>query len=276
MNKGIALGLSVLALVSLALAQSTMAKPVQIGTCKISGKLGSYKMTPAIKGQLTIQTNLPGPGFFNGNNPKSIKDGFEYCLAANIANRLGIPKVVVQNVGWDAMVAGQTKKFDFALSQISITPERKKVVDFSTPYYSSGIGILVRTGQEFQAADIASKRIGIQQGTTAEALVNGKIKPTQKIRVYPDVAGGFTALVAGQIDAFIVDTSIVLSKATESKGALAVIGQYETDDMYGALFLKGSKNRAVINKILAEMIKDGTVKKLAAQYVDAAKVPFWK
>ena len=54
----------------------------------------------------------------------------------------------VVNVAWDALVAGQTKDFDFALSEISITDERKKVVDFSVPYFRSDIGVLVKKGTE--------------------------------------------------------------------------------------------------------------------------------
>ena len=68
----------------------------------------------------------------------------EYCMAAEIAWRAGYDKMEVVNVGWDPLVTGQTSDFDLALSQISITDERKKVVDFSIPYFYSDIGVLVR------------------------------------------------------------------------------------------------------------------------------------
>ena len=55
---------------------------------------------------------------------------------------------MVVNVAWDALVAGQTKDFDLALSEISITDERKKVVDFSVPYFNSDIGVLVKKGTD--------------------------------------------------------------------------------------------------------------------------------
>ena len=72
-------------------------------------------------------------------------------MAANIAHRAGLDKLEVVNVAWDALVAGQTKDFDLALSQISITDERKKVVDFSVPYFSSDIGVLVKKGTKVDA-----------------------------------------------------------------------------------------------------------------------------
>ena len=69
----------------------------------------------------------------------------EYCMAAEIAWRAGYDKLEVVNVGWDPLVAGQTSGYDLALSEVSITEDRKKVVDFSIPYFSSDIGVLTRS-----------------------------------------------------------------------------------------------------------------------------------
>ena len=93
-------------------------------------------------------------------------------MAANIAHRAGLDKVEVVNVAWDALVAGQTKNFDLALSQISITDERKKVVDFSVPYFSSDIGVLVKKGTKVDETSIKGMRIGVQQATTGADFVD--------------------------------------------------------------------------------------------------------
>ena len=107
-------------------------------------------------------------------------------MAANIANRLGLDKVGVVNVAWDALVAGQTKNYDLALSQATITDERKKVVDFSVPYFSSDIGVLVKKGTAVDAASIKGLRIGVQQATTGATFVDEKLKPTTPAKVFPD------------------------------------------------------------------------------------------
>lgn len=267
-------------LASLGMAQT------RIGNCEVTGQKGQFPIRPAVAGQLTVQTNLPGPGFWNGNSPTTIKDGFEYCLAANIAHRAGLDKVVVQNVAWDALIAGQTRNFDFALSQITITEARKRVVDFSRPYFSSDIGVLVRAADKakFNApASLKTARLGVQQATTAAKFLSDTLKHPQNLtRVFPDVAAGFTALRAGQIDAFIIDTSIVLSEAGKSNGALAVVGQFKTGENYGALFAKGNANRAQIDKIMEALEKDGTLKKLTQTYlakewgIDPTSVPVWQ
>jgi polar amino acid transport system substrate-binding protein len=246
-----------------------------IGNCEVTGAKGSSPFTPAKAGQLTVEVNLPAPGFWNGDTPETIKDGFEYCMAADIAHRAGFDKVEVVNVAWDALVAGQTKNFDLALSQISITDERKKVVDFSIPYFSSDIGVLVKKGTKVDSAAMKGMRIGVQQATTGADFVDQKLKPTTPAKVFPDTPSMFTALQAGQIDVAMTDTAIVLQQAAVSDGRFEVVGQYVTGETYGALYPKGSANEAVLNKIIGDLIADGTVKQLAIKYLggDPTSVP---
>ncbi len=271
-----------LAAAVIALAFVRPAAADMIGNCELTGQKGAFPLTPARPGQITVEVNLPAPGWWNGDTPESIKDGYEYCMAAEIAHRAGLDKVQVVNVAWDALVAGQTKDFDFALSEISITPERKKVVDFSIPYFNSDIGVLVKKGTQLDSEKMKSARIGVQQATTGADFVHNKLKPTTPEKVFPDTPSMFTALMAGQIDAAMTDTAIVLGQAAVSNGTMEVIGQYSTGETYGALYPKNSPNEATFNKIIQSMIDDGTLKKLAAKYLAAAwgtdptTVPYFK
>ncbi len=268
------------ALVLLALARPAAAD--MIGNCEVTGQKGAFPLTPARAGQITVEVNLPAPGWWNGDTPESIKDGYEYCMAANIAHRAGLDKVQVVNVAWDALVAGQTKDFDFALSEISITDERKKVVDFSVPYFSSDIGVLVKKGTEVDSDKMKSLRIGVQQATTGADFVAGKLKPTTPAKVFADTPGMFTALMAGQIDAAMTDTAIVLGQAAASNGAMTVAGQYSTGETYGALYPKASPNKETFDKIIQSLIDDGTLKALAVKYLaqawgaDPTAIPYFK
>jgi polar amino acid transport system substrate-binding protein len=249
-----------------------------IGNCAVSGVAGSIALTPAKAGQLTVEVNLPAPGFWNGDTPESIKDGFEYCLAADIAHRAGLAKVAVVNVAWDALVAGQTKNFDLALSQISITDERKKVVDFSVPYFSSDIGVLAKKAAKVDGTSIKAMRIGVQQATTGADFVDQQLKPSTPAKVFPDTPSMFTALQAGQIDVAMTDTAIVLQQAAASGGLFEVVGQYTTGESYGALYPKGSANEAALNKALEAIMADGTMKALSTKYLggDPATIPHFK
>src|SRR4051795_104459 len=98
----------------------------KIGNCDITSKPNSISITPVKSGTLTVQTTLPAPGWWNGTTPESIKDGYEYCMAAELANMAGLDSVTVQNVSFDQLVAGHTNNYDLALAEITITPERDK------------------------------------------------------------------------------------------------------------------------------------------------------
>ena len=89
------------------------------------------------------------------------------------------------------------------------------------------------------------------------------------------------AVAAGQIDAAIADTAIVLAFAKQSAGALEVAGQYKTGEQYGALYPKGSPNAAAVNQIIEQLRSDGTLDKLSQTWLgpafggDPAKVPYF-
>ncbi len=241
-----------------------------IGNCEVSGEKGSIPIAaPAKAGQLTVEVSLPAPIWWNGDTPEAIKDGMEYCMAAEIAWRAGYDKLEVINVGWDALIAGQTEGFDLAMSQISITEERKKVHDFSVSYFNSDIGVLARTDAPVDERSIKSAKVGVQQATTGASFAQGTLGLTD-VQVYPDQGDMFTALRAGQIDAAMTDTSIVLAEEVANPGKVAVVGQYKTGEAYGAIYPKGNANNATIDKIIQSMIDDGTMSKLGAKYLAAA------
>ncbi|WP_395022882.1 ABC transporter substrate-binding protein [Dongia sp.] len=253
----------------------------KIGNCDVVGPKGSIPIaSPAKAGQLTVEVSLPAPIWWNGDTPEAIKDGMEYCLAAEIAFRAGFEKLEVVNVGWDPLVTGQTSGFDLAMSEISITDERKKVVDFSVPYFSSDIGVLSRTDKPIDDKNIKEVTVGVQQATTGATFATDTLKLT-KVQVYPDQGDMFTALRAGQIDAAITDTSIVLAEEVRGEGKIKVPGQYKTGESYGALYPKGGANNATIDKIIQSIIDDGTMKKLGEKYLaaawgkDPATLPYW-
>ncbi len=250
------------------------------GDCKVSGRKGAYPITPAIPGQLTVETGLPAPGWWNGESPDTIRDGFEYCMAANIAYRGGLDKVAVVNVSFAQLLGGQTRGFELALTQASITEERRKAVDFSIPYFASDIGVLVRKGTRVDSQTMKSFRIGVQQATTAVDFAADRIKPTQPLRVYPGLSATYAALASGQVDAVVYDTAQVLNQAALSAGTMVVVAQYSTGESYGAIFPKGSPNETAINRIIQSLKDDGTLAALSAEYlakswgVDPAKIPY--
>ena len=264
MKKTLLAAVAILAMVGAASAAN------MIDNCEVTGEKGSMKIDkPAQPGQLTLETNLPAPIWYNGDTPELIKDGMEYCMAAEIAWRAGLDKVKLVPVEWDALIAGQTHDFDLAMSEISITDERKKVHDFSTAYFNSDIGVLTKADAPVDATTIKKAKIGVQQATTGAAFVTEKLGVAAP-QVYPDAGSMFAALTAGQIDVAMTDTSIVLAQEVQGGGKLKVVGQYKTGETYGAIYPKGNPNNATIDKIISAMVADGTMAKLSGKYLAAA------
>lgn len=259
-------------------AATTTAAPSG-GTCKTAadayvktvGDVKSFK--PATPDTLTLVTSLPGPGFFEGSDtdPTKIKSGYEYDIAVAMEKAFGLHKLVIENKPFDAIVAGQVTNYDVALSQISITCDRAKVVDFSMPYFQSNQGVLVKKG--FKVPDLATAkkiRWGVQTSTTAVDLL--KAIGAKNVASYKDLPTGYTALQAGQVDAFLIDTAINLGEAARSNGALEVVAQFDQPggpDQYGAIIPKGSANTGAINAALKQLIDSGDLQRLATKDLTA-------
>lgn len=234
---------------------------------------------PATPGVLTVATNLPGPGFWDGNSPSAMAGGFEYGMAQYMARALHL-RLEIINVGWDGLVAGEVKGFDLALSTINITPARQKVALFSVPYFASNQGVLVRAGAKVTDANARTLKWGVEQSSTSYDYLTGELKPLTPPRVYQDQPSMFAALAAHQIDAVLLDTVEVLAEAKQAGGALQVVGQYRTGGVYGALLPKDSANLGIVNTLIRQMESNGTLTRLDKQYLvpefgqDPATIPY--
>jgi polar amino acid transport system substrate-binding protein len=239
---------------------------------------------PVKAGTLSVVTSLPGPNFWGTTaaevDPDKIKSGIEFDLANLIAAKCGL-KMSFVNVGFDALVAGQIdpKTYDITLSQVTITADRAKVVDFSQGYFKADQGLLVKKGTAVKSWDDVKKlTVGVQASTTGEAFVTSTDHPASKldkVKSFPDLASAYAALNAGQVDAVIMDTPINLGQASQSSGALEVVGQFTTGEEYGAIYGKGNGKKAIFDPIIQGFLDDGTVNKLIAKYLggDPSTVP---
>lgn len=252
------------------------------GECQVYGDAGSITLDTVVADTLTVQTNLPSPGWWKGTSPESIDGGFEYCLAANIAHRAGLSKLNVINASFDALVAGQTKNFDIAMAQVSITPEREEVVQFSAPYFDSNVAVMAKADSGITQENIQSKKIGVALGTTSVPFVQDVLKPTTPASVFQETDAMVTGVSSGQIDAAIQDTATLLGFAGASDGALEVVGQYQTGEQYGAIYPKDSPNTAAMDEAIDAMAADGTLDSLSADWLgptlggDPAAIPVFK
>ena len=248
-----------------------------------SATAGTVDCKPIKAGVLSVVTSLPGPNFWGTTetDPGAIKTGLEYDMANDIAAKCGL-KMEFRNEGFDAIVAGQIPEgsYDISLSQITITDDRAKVVDFSNGYFKADQGVLVKKGTTVGSwADIAAMNVGVQASTTAEyyLMTDAKYK-VKSVKSFPDLTSAYEALSSGQVDSVIIDTPINLGQAAQSNGELEVVAQFKTGDEYGAIFPKGSDRKAIFDPIIKGLVDDGTITALTVKYFqgDPAKVPFYE
>ncbi|TWP38512.1 ABC transporter substrate-binding protein [Leekyejoonella antrihumi] len=251
------------------------------GSCKVTGTAGSIPLKTTTSGTLTIKADLPSAGWWDGDTIGSIKSGYEYCLASEIAYLGGQKQISLQNVSFDKLVSGTLTGYDLSLDEISITPARAKVVTFSKPYYDSYLGVLTKKGSKVTGANLRKMTIGVKEGTAAQTWVSQTLKPSGSVKVFPGDTEALAAVAAGQVDAYIQDVAIELGQAKKSSGAVSVIGKYNSGQSYGIMFPKGSENVTAVNKILAWCKKHGYLNQLSKTYLgpafggDPASVPAW-
>ena len=113
------------------------------GTVTAAGPSGFRTRSPGV---LTVGTELPNPPFVLGDDLDHLKGGFEVDMVDEIADRLGVERVEWVGFPFTKLVAGDRCPCDFAVNGVSILPDRRQRVDFSSPYFTANQGVLVRKG----------------------------------------------------------------------------------------------------------------------------------
>jgi polar amino acid transport system substrate-binding protein len=254
------------------LAQSDAATPAA-ATPVVPADISTLPLKKA--GQLTIHADQPAyPPFFIDNDPTNGK-GFESAIAYAIGERLGFTR---DQIAWgytsfNASYAPGPKDFDFYISQVSITDERKRAVDFSDPYYKSPLVVVAKQDspvlQAKTLAELAKFSYGAQVGTIYYTAITDYIKPEKDTLVFDTTADSLTALDNGQIDAVIQDLESANYITTEQFQGLAIAGQLPENPGQGTglVFEKGSALVPYVNSALASLIADGTRDKLVKEWL---------
>lgn len=139
------------------------------GDCKVTGQPDSIKLKTQKPDVLTVAVVLPNPGWSNGTSPDTVKSGFEYCMAADIAHRAGLKSVQLKNFAWDQFISGTASGYDIGLATVTITDKRKEVFDFSQRYFSSNLGIAPRRIQRSPRTPSVTQRSPFCRATLAHS-----------------------------------------------------------------------------------------------------------
>lgn len=234
--------------------------------------------------QLTVGTDSPAfEPWFVEDDPTN-GEGFESAVAYAVAEQLGFSAEEVEwvTVPFNSSYAPGEKTFDFDINQISITPARAEVVDFTQGYYSAAQAVIALEGSPVadvtSIADLAGYDLGAQSGTTSLTAIRDVIQPDSDPKVFEDTNAAKQSLQNGQVDAILADlpTAFYIS-AVEIEGS-SIIGQFQPEtgeqEEFGLLLEKGSDLTPCVDAALTALREDGTLDELEQQWLsDVVDVP---
>jgi polar amino acid transport system substrate-binding protein len=240
-------------------------------------------------GQLTIATDNPAfPPWFQdakGNPWDPTKAptglGYEAGVADGVADQLGFSKDEVKwvVVPFNNIFKPGPKDFDFDINQVSYTPKRAQVVDFSDSYYDVEQAVVTLKSSKYANAasldGLKAAKFGAQVGTTSLDAINETVQPNDQPNVYDTNNDAISALKNGQIDALVVDfpstgyITAVQVPSSKVVGRLPALG----GEHFGLVFQKGNTLLTCANEAIAALHADGTIDELAQKWIAGSAPP---
>ncbi|CAN5556776.1 basic amino acid ABC transporter substrate-binding protein [soil metagenome] len=233
-----------------------------LGGCAANGAerdtvaTGPALVTP---GTLTVCSDMPYEPF------ESLKDGkpfgFDIDLVRKVADNLHL-EAQFKDTDFDAIQSGDALNSgacDIAISAMTITGERARVLDFSSPYFNASQALVLDKGSDVTSLeDLGGKRIAVQGGTTGELYVTDNAPSTAKVVPLKDAAAMEQALKERKVDAAVYDNTVV-GDVVANNPKLQVAAQFDTGEQYGMAVKKDGNVPLLrsINRALATVKKDG-------------------
>ncbi len=134
--------------------------------------------------------------------------GYDVDFAKALATSLGVKLELVATNPANRIPLLQSGKADLIVADITITPERAQVIDFSTPYFVTGQQFLVPAKSPDKLDDYSRARIGAVKGTTGEQALHQRF-PQSRVLSYDDIPLALTALRNGNVQAITQDSTIL-------------------------------------------------------------------
>lgn len=211
---------------------------------------------------------------YNFLNEKKEVDGFDADMAREIAKRMGIQAEIVTGE-FSGLIEGlQKTKFDALISQVTITDDRKKTIDFSAPYIKNAVNVVVKADNNTikSVEDFKGKKIGVGLGTNDEKYLREQVLPKVgdfEIATYNDVITSLMDLNTGRIDATINNVFALKPIVDKNNLKIKAVGEPIKEDVAGVAIKKGQPELLeAINKAFDEMKKDGTYAAIHKKWFD--------
>lgn len=200
---------------------------------------------------------------FNYTRADGTLAGFDVDIAYAICDKMNV-QCQISPQDWDGIIpALKSGKYDAIIAAMSVTPERAKQVDFSTPYFANSLVFLANNESEFnpdEPGQIDQVSIAAQRSTISSQWLQ-ETHPNASVRYYDTLNNAFLDLSAGRVQAMVSDKVPALDWLATPEAARFSLkgGEVDIDDRVAVAVNKGDEVLlAKINQALADMQADGT------------------
>ena len=248
-------------------ASSAAASSVAASSEAASTSAAAAELTTVEAGKLTMATNAAFPPYEMTTDAGAF-EGIDIDTAQAIADKLGL-ELQIDDMDFDAaLLSVQQGKADIAMAGVTVTDERKNVMDFSDSYATGIQSIIVPEGSDIASPDdLAGKMIGTQRGTTGYIYCSDDFGD-ENVVAYDDGLTAVQALNNGQVDAVVIDNAPAQEFIAANPGLKILDTSYAEED-YAIGMAKGSSLEDAVNAALKELKADGTLQSIVDKYITA-------
>ena len=233
-----------------------------------STSAAAAELTTVEAGKLTMATNAAFPPYEMTTDAGAF-EGIDIDTAQAIADKLGL-ELQIDDMDFDAaLLSVQQGKADIAMAGVTVTDERKNVMDFSDSYATGIQSIIVPEGSDIASPDdLAGKMIGTQRGTTGYIYCSDDFGDDAVV-AYDDGLTAVQALNNGQVDAVVIDNAPAKEFVAANPGLVILDTSYAEED-YAIGMAKGNTAlEDAVNAALEELKADGTLQSIVDKYITA-------
>ena len=262
-----AAGLTAAALALTACGGSASSTASSTASSAASSTSAAAELSTVEAGKLTMATNATFPPYEMTTDSGEI-EGIDVDTAKAIAEKLGL-ELQIDDMDFDAaLLSVQQGKADIVMAGVTVTDERKAVMDFSDSYATGIQSIIVPNDSDIASPDdLAGKTIGTQRGTTGYIYCSDDFGD-ENVVAYDDGLTAVQALNNGQVDAVVIDNAPAKEFVAANPGLVILDTSYAEED-YAIGMAKGSALEDAINATLEELKADGTLQSIVDKYITA-------
>lgn len=214
---------------------------------------------------------------FEMTDPQGKPSGVSVDLATALAQSLGRP-VVIQNTAFDGLIpALKTGKVDLVISSMTATAERAQAIDFSDPYLSTGLCLLLNkasTAQSIDDLDRAGSKVAVKKGTTGHLYASQRFKKAELL-VLDKESAAVLEVAQGKADAFIYDQMSTYQNWQRHKATTRAMLEPFQKEAWAVGLRKGNDElRLKVNAFLRDYRARGGFEQLGERYLKEMKDEF--